>query len=385
MQRKPANLEIWVVLAVALFVIIVLPALNAYTTEGSWLHISDFTISVYGKYLCYAMLAISVDLLWGYTGLLSLGQALFFALGGYMMGMYLMRMIGTLGQYHLPIPDFLVFLGWSKLPEFWKPFDSFPFAMFMAILLPSALSGIFGYLAFRSRIRGVYFAILTQALTYAASLLFFRNSLLLGGNNGFTDFKFILGYDLRAQSTQRGLFIATGISLLAVYLFCKWLTVTKFGKVQRAIRDSENRVMFSGYSTANFKLFIFVLAALIASLAGVLYVPQVGIINPSEMTTDKSLEAVVWVAVGGRGTLIGPIIGAFAVNWMKSWATRAYPDLWLFFLGTMFIIVTLFMPKGIVGLPSQLRGLYEKFITKKSKAESVPAAPAAEIQPAKPE
>ena len=385
MQRKPANLEIWVVLAVALFVIIVLPALNAYTAEGSWLHISDFTISVYGKYLCYAMLAISVDLLWGYTGLLSLGQALFFALGGYMMGMYLMRMIGTLGQYHLPIPDFLVFLGWSKLPEFWKPFDSFPFALLMAVLLPSVLSGIFGYLAFRSRIRGVYFAILTQALTYAASLLFFRNSLLLGGNNGFTDFKFILGYDLRAQSTQRGLFIATGISLLAVYLFCKWLTVTKFGKVQRAIRDSENRVMFSGYSTANFKLFIFVLAALIASLAGVLYVPQVGIINPSEMTTDKSLEAVVWVAVGGRGTLIGPIIGAFAVNWMKSWATRAYPDLWLFFLGTMFIIVTLFMPKGIVGLPSQLRGLYEKFITKKSKAESAPAAPVAEIQPAKPE
>ncbi len=371
MSRKPTNIELGVVLAVAVLVIVVLPCLNAFTADGNWLHISNFTINLYGKYLCYAMLAISVDLLWGYTGLLSLGQALFFSLGGYMMGMYLMRMIGSLGQYHEPIPDFLVFLGWSNLPYVWKPFSNFAFAMTMAVLLPGGLSGVFGYLAFRSRIRGVYFAILTQALTYAACLLFFRNSLLMGGNNGFTDFKFVLGHDLREPATQRGLYIITGIALLLVYLLCKWLTTTKFGKIQRAIRDSENRVLFSGYSTANFKLFVFVLAALIASLGGVLYVPQVGIINPSEMAPDKSLEAVVWVAVGGRGTLVGPIIGAFAVNAMKSWATRAYPDLWLIFLGAMFIFVTLFMPKGIVGLPEQLRALKKNFSMPKTNGGKI--------------
>jgi urea transport system permease protein len=360
-MRTSFKRELGLVGVAALLIIVVLPCLNAFTAEESWLHVSDFTINVYGKYLCYAMLAISVDLLWGYTGLLSLGQALFFSLGGYMMGMYLMRMIGSLGQYKMPIPDFLVFLGWSNLPYIWKPFSSFPFAMLMAVLLPGVLAGVFGYLAFRSRIRGVYFAILTQALTYAACLLFFRNSLLLGGNNGFTDFKFVLGHDLREPATQRGLYIITGVALLLVYLLCKWLTTTKFGKVQRAIRDSENRVLFSGYSTANFKLFVFVLASLIASLGGALYVPQVGIINPSEMEPEKSLEAVVWVAVGGRGTLIGPIMGAFAVNAMKSWATRAYPDLWLMFLGLTFILVTLFMPKGIVGLPTQLGVLKQRF------------------------
>lgn len=385
MQRKKLNWELWSVVVAALLFIVVLPVLNVYPAESSWLHVSNFTLTVYGKYLCYAMLAISVDLLWGYTGLLSLGQSLFFTLGGYMMGMYLMRMIGDLGQYHQPIPDFLVFLGWTKLPAFWEPFSSFPFALLMAALLPGTLAAIFGYLAFRSRIRGVYFSILTQALTYAACLLFFRNSLLLGGNNGFTDFKFILGHDLRDPATQRGLFIASGIALLLVYLLCKWLTKTKFGKVQRAIRDSENRVMFSGYSTANFKLFIFVFAALIAAFAGVLYVPQVGIINPSEMATDKSLEAVVWVAVGGRGTLIGPIIGAFAVNAMKSWATRAYPDLWLMFLGTMFILVTVFMPKGIVGLPAQLRAGYNKFAARKTGPKPDPDLQVPAAQPVKPE
>jgi urea transport system permease protein len=375
MSRKSTKIELIAVAVLAVIVLVVLPCLNAYPPAGSWWHVSDFTINVYGKYLCYAMLAISVDLLWGYTGLLSLGQALFFSLGGYMMGMYLMRMIGNLGQYHEPIPDFLVFLGWSNLPTFWKPFSSFAFAMMMAVLLPGVLSGIFGYLAFRSRIRGVYFAILTQALTYAACLLFFRNSLLMGGNNGFTDFKFILGHNLNASATQRGLFICTGAALLLVYLLCKWLTVTKFGKIQRAIRDSENRVLFSGYSTANFKLFVFVLAALIASLGGVLYVPQVGIINPSEMEPSRSLEAVVWVAVGGRGTLIGPIIGAVAVNALKSWATQAYPDLWLLFLGGMFIFVTLFMPKGLVGLLPQLVGLKRKFFPGKSAAAQTTPAP----------
>ena len=357
MRAEINKRELIVVGSLALVVLVLLPSLNAFTPEESWMHVSNFKINLYGKYLCYAILAIGVDLLWGYTGLLSLGQALFFSLGGYMMGMHLMRMIGDLGQYHTPIPDFLVFLGWHTLPSFWKPFASFPFALIMAFLLPAGLALLFGFLAFRSRIRGVYYSILTQALTYAACLLFFRNSLLMGGNNGFTDFKFLLGHDLRSPVTQRALYLCAGLALLLVYYLCRWLTTTKFGKIQRAIRDSENRVLFSGYSTANFKLFIFVLAASIAALAGVLYVPQVGIINPSEMAPDKSLEAVVWVAVGGRGTLAGAVLGAFSVNAIKSWATRAYPDMWLLLLGAMFIFVTVFMPKGMIGLPAQIREL----------------------------
>lgn len=377
MVRKPKNIETWGVGIVALIFIVILPCLNRFVPEGNFLHVSNFTINVYGKYLCYAILAISVDMLWGYTGLLSLGQALFFALGGYMIGMHLMRMIGDLGQYHLPIPDFLVFLGWSKLPPFWEPFSSFAFAILMAFLLPGLLSAIFGFLAFRSRIRGVYFSILTQALTYAACLLFFRNSLLMGGNNGFTDFKFILGHDVREPSTQCGLYVITGTTLLLIYFGCRWLTHTKFGLVQQAIRDRENRVLFSGYAAGYYKLFVFVLCALIASIGGILYVPQVGIINPSEMAPDKSLEAVVWVAVGGRGTLIGPVLGAFGVNALKSWATRAYPDLWLIFLGGLFVLVTVFMPKGLVGLPEQLRGVRRKWSARKKLAvEPAPSVPA---------
>ncbi len=371
------KIETWAIGLATVFMLVVLPALNAFPSPDSALHVSNFTINLYGKYLCYAILAISVDLLWGYMGLLSLGQALFFSLGGYMMGMYLMRMIGDLGQYHKPIPDFLVFLGWSTLPAFWKPFSSFPFAMFMAMFLPAALSLLFGYLAFRSRIRGVYFSILTQALTYGACLLFFRNSLLMGGNNGFTDFKFVFGYDLRSPATQRVLYMATVTAVLLIYFACRWLNNTKFGLVQRAVRDSENRVLFSGYSAANYKLFTFVVAAVIASIGGVLYVPQVGIINPSEMAPEKSLEAVVWVAVGGRGTLVGPVLGAFAVNAMKSWATRAYPDMWLLFLGTLFVLVTLFMPKGLVGLPEQIRG----WRSRKSKPEPQPSAKPADAAP----
>jgi urea transport system permease protein len=378
MRPAESKTEKWGLVAVALIMVVVLPSLNAFTPEGSILHVSNFSINLYGKYLCYAILAISVDLLWGYTGMLSLGQALFFTLGGYMMGMYLMRMIGNLGQYHQPIPDFLVFLGWSTLPTFWKPFSSFPFAIIMAFLLPGVLAAIFGFLAFRSRIRGVYFSILTQALTYAACLLFFRNSLLLGGNNGFTDFKFILGYDLRSPSTQRGLYTTTALALVLVYLGCRWLSRTKFGLVQQAIRDSENRVLFSGYAAGYYKLFVFVVCAGIAALGGILYVPQVGIINPSEMGTEKSLEAVVWVAVGGRGTLIGPVIGAIFINALKSWTTRAYPDMWLLILGTLFILVTVFMPKGIVGLPGQLRSLRGRF-----QSASAPA-PASSPEP-KPE
>lgn len=347
-----ARLEIIAIAVIATLLIVVIPVLNA---QGV---ISNFHLNLWGKYLCYALLAISVDLLWGHTGLLSLGQALFFALGGYMHGMYLMRMIGDLGQHKQPIPDFLVFLGWTKLPAFWEPFDSFGFALAMVFVLPGIVALIFGFLAFRSRIKGVYFSILTQALTYGAALLFFRNSMLMGGNNGFTDFKLLLGSDLRDAATQRGLFIATAVTLLLVYLGCRLLHQTKFGLVQRAIRDGENRVLFSGYATAHFKLFIFVLSAAIAGVGGALYVPQVGGINPSVMTPDKSLEAVVWVAVGGRGTLLGPILGAIAINALKSWATKEFPDYWLIMLGGLFILVVLFLPGGLVSLPGRIKALW---------------------------
>ncbi|HEV2211378.1 MAG TPA: urea ABC transporter permease subunit UrtC [Verrucomicrobiae bacterium] len=375
MRRTTGRTAKWGLLTAAVFVVMVVPLLNMYAPQGSFLRISDFSINLYGKYLCYAILAISVDMLWGYTGLLSLGQALFFALGGYMMGMHLMRMIGDLGQYHQPIPDFLVFLGWHNLPMFWRPFGSFPFALLMVFVMPGSLALAFGFLAFRSRIRGVYFAILTQALTYAACLLFFRNSLLMGGNNGFTDFKFLLGRDLRAPATQRLLYIATALALVLTFAGCQWLTRTKFGLVQQAIRDREDRVLFSGYAAAYYKLFVFVVCALIAAVGGMLYVPQVGIINPSEMSPEKSLEAVVWVAVGGRGTLIGPVLGAIGVNALKSWTTRAFPDMWLLILGTLFVLVTVLMPKGLVGLPGQLRALRRRFGPKLTPAPLPPPEP----------
>ncbi len=344
-----------------------IPSLNAFTPETSLLHINNFTINLYGKFLTFAILAISVDLLWGYTGLLSLGQCLFFSLGGYALGMHLMLMIGKLGQYHSDLPDFMVFLGYPRLPAHWVPFKSFWFAAAAVLWVPGLVALVFGFLAFRSRIKGVYFSILTQAFTYGACLMFFRNDFTFGGNNGLTDYKFLLGHDLRSASTQRGLYIASALLLLAVYIFSRWLTTTKLGKVQRAIRDSENRVLFSGYAAANFKLFIFVISAMIASVGGALYVPQVGIINPSEMAPEKSLEAVVWVAVGGRGTLIGPIIGAVVVNAFKNFANRAFPNYWLMIEGTLFILVVLFMPKGIVGLPAQFRAL-----TRRRRVEEEP-------------
>jgi urea transport system permease protein len=355
-----------ILFSAAVFLVVVMPALNALGV------IEDFTINLWGKYLCYGIMAVSIDLLWGYTGLLCLGQALFFTLGGYMMGMHLMLMIGKLGQYKSDLPDFMVFLGHSKLPDFWQPFHSFPFALAMVLLIPGLLALVFGYLAFRSRIKGVYFSILTQALTYGASLLFFRNDLLMGGNNGFTDFRTLLGANLREPSTQRVLYICSALLLVGVVAACKWLTNSRFGLIQRAIRDSENRVLFSGYSTANFKLFIFVASAMIAATAGALYVPQVGIINPSEMTTEKSLEAVVWVALGGRGTLVGPVVGAISVNALKSWATRAYPDLWLIILGGSFVLVVMFMPKGIVGMPGQIAALVSRL---RRKREAIPESP----------
>lgn len=360
MSHQVRRIEFISVAVVATLAIVVVPLLNTY---GG---LSNFWVSVFGKYLCYALLALSVNLLWGYTGLLSLGQALFFTLGGYMHGMYLMRMIGDLGQAKKPIPDFLVFLGWERLPAFWVPFSSFSFAIAMVFIIPGIVAYIFGYLAFRSRIKGVYFSILTQALTYAASIMFFRNNLLLGGNNGFTDFKFILGYSLADPATGRWLYVATAFTVLLTYLFCRWLSRTKFGLVQQAIRDGENRVLFSGYATAHFKLFIFVVAAIIASVGGALYTPQVGIINPSEMQADKSLEAVVWVAVGGRGTLLGPILGAVSINLLKTWATNAFPDLWLLLLGGLFILVVLFLPGGLVSIPARLKELSKKFTARRA-------------------
>jgi len=364
----------------------VIPGLNLFAPAASFLHISDFTINLYGKYLSYAVLAISVDLLWGYTGLLSLGQCLFFSLGGYALGMYLMLMIGRLGQYHSDLPDFMVFLGYPRLPAHWVPFRHFWFAAAAVVWVPGLVALVFGFLAFRSRIRGVYFSILTQALTYAATLMFFRNDFTFGGNNGLTDFKFIVGRDLRLPGTQRALYFATAVLLFATYGLCRWLTTTKLGMVQRAIRDRENRVLFSGYATAHFKLFIFALSAVIAALAGALYVPQVGIINPSEMAPDKSLEAVVWVAVGGRGTLVGPVVGAIFVNALKSWATRAYPDLWTIILGTLFILVVLFLPGGLVSLPARLQAAWRRRRSTPPEAPAQPAvgpaAPLAEADPA---
>ena len=360
--------EMLIISILAIIGLVVLPCLNAFTSPESAVHISTFTLSLYGKYLTYAVLALGVNLLWGYTGILSLGQCLFFSLGGYALGMNLMLMIGKLGQYKADIPDFMVFLEFPAkypatggLPPHWIPFKHFWFAAIMVLLVPAVVAYIFGWLAFRSRIKGVYFSILSQALTYAACLMFFRNDFTFGGNNGLTDFKTILSDDVNAPGTTRALYVCSGVLLLATDLFSRWLTSTKFGLIQRAIRDSENRVLFSGYATANFKLFVFVLAAVISGLGGALFVPQVGIINPSEMSPDKSLEAVVWVAVGGRGNMLGPIIGAVGINGLKSYATHTFAEQWPYIIGFLFIFVTLFMPKGIIGLPAQFQEIKRRF------------------------
>ena len=502
MTRTFSNREVLIVGLLAFIGLVLLPCLNALVPPDSAWHVSSFKLSLYGKYLTYAVLAIGVNLLWGYTGLLSLGQCIFFALGGYALGMYLMLLIGKLGQYPADLPDFMVFLEFATkysetggLPRHWIPFNSLAFTLAAVVLVPAIVAYIFGFLAFRSRIKGVYFSILSQALTYAACLMFFRNDFTFGGNNGLTDFKYILGtpvltaseikdppafaaklrdapdevskflagqfsagakeqlaaysggavppalqsnivfninfimstqplfetnrfatvtlppdvatltgetlrdapmlqfnrqlldaaytaeivpkafagYVVNSPATKRALYFCSALLLLLTYLFCRWLTSTKFGLIQRAIRDSENRVLFSGYATANFKLFVFVTAAIISGLGGALFVPQVGIINPSEMSPEKSLEAVVWVAVGGRGSMLGPIIGAVGINSLKSYATHAFAEQWPYILGGLFIFVTVFMPKGIIGLPSQFKEMKRRW-DRRNENSATPAA-----------
>jgi urea transport system permease protein len=346
-QRRPLVL---VLMAIALALLVAVPVLNALP-DSSPFYLSDFTVVLIGKYLCYAMLALSIDLIWGYCGVLSLGHGAFFALGGYCMGMYLMRSIGTRGVYqNALLPDFMVFLNWKELPWYWYGFDHFAFAMAMVVLVPGTLALAFGWLAFRSRITGVYFSIITQALTFALLLAFFRNDMGFGGNNGMTDFKDLLGFPINTGATRRGLYVASLIGLVLTYLVCWRITNSKLGRVLIAIRDASSRVRFLGYSVTAYQLFVFTLSAMLAGIAGALYVPQVGIINPSEYAPANSIEAVIWVAVGGRGSLYGAVVGAFAVNGAKTWLTSAWPDAWLFALGGMFIAVTLFLPRGLIGL-----------------------------------
>lgn len=323
---------------------------NLWLPSESLLHVPTYTVTLLGKYLTYALLAVAVDLVWGYLGILSLGHGAFFALGGYAMGMYLMRQIGDRGVYGNPVlPDFMVFLNLQELPWFWVGFDQFWFAALMILLVPGLLAFVFGLLAFRSRVTGVYLSIITQALTYALMLAFFRNEMGFGGNNGLTDFKDILGFNLQSNNVRIGLFVSSAIALALGYLSCRYIVNSKLGRVSVAIRDSEDRVRFMGYRVDYFKLWVFTFSAILAGIAGALYVPQVGIINPSEFSPINSIEIVVWVAVGGRATLFGAILGALVVNYAKTYFTGAFPEIWLFALGGLFILVTIFAPQGIVG------------------------------------
>jgi urea transport system permease protein len=345
----------WSAFMVALIVVCaVAPVLNLWVPEGSAWHMSSYSVALLGKIMCYAICALAMDLIWGYTGILSLGHGVFFAIGGYVMGMYLMRQIGLDGNYKSDLPDFMVFLDWKTLPWHWTFSGSFVATLVLIVLVPAVLAFVFGYFAFRSRIKGVYFSIITQALTFAAMLLFFRNETGFGGNNGFTDFKRILDMPLATPTMRMLLFVITGLTLLGFFMFSKWLVQSKFGRVLQAIRDAETRVMFSGYNPLGYKLTIWVISAIMCGVAGALYVPQVGIINPGEMSPANSIEIAIWAAVGGRATLVGPIIGAFIVNGAKSWLTVAYPEFWLYFLGMLFIAVTLFLPNGVVGLVKKL-------------------------------
>lgn len=344
---RSATIVVLLLLAAAIAV----PVLNLATAESSPLHVPGYLVPLMGKYLTYALLAMSVGLIWGFCGILSLGHAAFFTLGGYAMGMYLMRQIGSRGVYGDPVlPDFMVFLDWSELPVSWWGFQHFPYAMLMVVLVPGLLAFVFGWFAFRSRVTGVYLSIITQAMTFALMLAFFRNNFGFGGNNGLTDFKDILGFDIQAPETRAGLFAASALALALAFVLCRGILASRFGKVLVAIRDAESRTRFLGYRVEHYKLVVWTLSACMAGVAGALYVPQVGIINPSELEPANSIEVVVWAAVGGRGLLVGPIVGAIVVNFAKTWfTTGALAPYWLFALGGLFIGVTLFLPKGIVG------------------------------------
>ena len=356
---------------------IAIPILNLLMSAGSPFHVSTYLVALFGKYICYAMLALSIDLIWGYAGILSLGHGAFFALGGYAMGMYLMRQIGTRGVYANPIlPDFMVFLNWQELPFYWYGFNHFAYAALMIFLVPGLLAFVFGWFAFRSRVTGVYLSIITQAMTYALMLGFFRNNFGFGGNNGLTDFKDILGFNVQAEGTRNGLLVISCIALALCFLICRTVVTSKFGKVLVAIRDAEARVRFLGYRVEAYKLFVFTLSACMAGVAGALYVPQVGIINPSEFAPGNSIEAVIWVAVGGRGTLTGAVLGAFVVNYAKTFFTTGLlAPYWLFVLGGLFIAVTLLLPRGIIGT---LQYWLERRVEKKIVAVPGTAPSAAE-------
>jgi urea transport system permease protein len=344
-------------LAVVMLATVMVPVLNQLLPETSMFHVPTYLVSLMGKYLSFAILALSVDLIWGFCGILSLGHGAFFGLGGYAMGMYLMRQIGDRGVYANPeLPDFMVFLNWQELPWFWLGFDNFFFAMLMVIFVPGLLGFIFGWFTFKSRVTGVYLSIISQAMTYAMLLAFFRNDMGFGGNNGLTDFKDILGFSLQADGTRVTLFACSGLALMLSFLLCRFIVTSKLGRVLVGIRDAESRVRFLGYRVEYYKLFVFTLSAALAGVAGALYVPQVGIINPGEFSPAQSIEVVIWVALGGRGTLYGAALGAVLVNFGKTYFTGALPELWLFALGALFVLTTLFLPKGVVGA----RQTYEK-------------------------
>jgi urea transport system permease protein len=346
----------WIALGIfAAITLLLMPALHLLLPESNPLHVSTYVITLSGKIMCYAIVAVAMDLIWGYAGILSLGHGLFFALGGYAFGMYLMREIGTDGSYKSHLPDFMVFLDWKELPWYWAGSDSILWVALLVLVVPALVAYIFGYFAFRSRIKGVYFSIITQAMTFAAMLFFFRNETGFGGNNGFTDFKRILGHDITSPEMRATLFALSALMLMLTLLAGRYLVTSKFGRVLTAIRDAESRVMFIGYNPLHYKLFIWTFSAMLCAIAGALYVPQVGIINPGEMSPANSIEIAIWVAVGGRGTLIGPVIGAGLVNLFKSYFTVAFPEYWLFFLGALFVGVTLWLPEGVTGLWKRIR------------------------------
>ena len=357
----------WAVLAILTLIAAVgVPVCALVLPPGHPLHLSAYALTLVGKIMCYALAAVALDLVWGYCGILSLGHGLFFALGGYAMGMYLMRAIGRDGVYQSDLPDFMVFLDWKELPWFWHGTEHLWYALLLVVRVPGVLGWLFGFFAFRSRIKGVYLSIITQAMTYAAMLLFFRNETGFGGNNGFTDFKRIAGFAVAAPQTRTGLFVLTFLALLAGFIACRYIVTSKLGRVVTAVRDAETRVMFSGYNPLGYKLFVWTFSAVLCGIAGALYVPQVGIINPGEMSPANSIEMAVWVAVGGRGTLVGPVVGAFLVNGAKTMFTAYFAEYWLFLLGAMFVLVTLYLPDGVIGLLKRLR---------RGERAIVPAAP----------